>query len=947
MADSQVVDLPARPDTTVPVTPVNQNPPPVQETPVAVKPTTQIHAMSLPLANEAYAQISNETRGHYLVGMDPLEFLDNFLPWNANTPTHYQQKPISETRESKLKSVPPIKGARQPELSMYKHYIDALDDWVTGIDNSQKLRFAHFKNPDADCASLNVDVSTYWQSDFPSIPSDGSCAFSRQQTHEEFKVDHSYDPFAHVNDEKPNTKDPIENATSEPDPSNSASADVADSTENAAEDADEPASSLHVVNENERDAEGLDKDRDSTGKGVEDAEKPASSLDVVNEIESDSKSSEEGSEYAPSNDSQDALKENVKQPPVVKAADASKQSAGSRALVSEVEKDTQRAIHTRGQIAAYAGVAMSMAFRSHFFSLLILGEFARFIRWDRRGAVVSTRFNYVKRPSLIFGFYLRFGQLSLRQRGFDTNAVRVPNKTLPDDVASAFDKYYEQSWHKGAKFSHHRNNFDGRPRRPAKESNFYRVTLHDSAIRQTDAFFVPAPTYRPNILNPFTRGSRRSLAFLDHPKPSERKMCFMKDSWQEGSARTAPEADIYRRLYEHGVPNIASMRLGDDVDDLKTETQEWWGRLNHSGRFKHFGLMVCHRLVLNTVARDLSTFTWCKVLLSCLADVVDAAQAAFKAGVLHRDLSAGNIMIVQNPNTKEWRGILIDWDMCLLLDERHKHKQMCTGRTGTWAFISARLLQAHPSEPVMHSLGDDMESIFWVLVYQVLRYTRHEDGPHALYKKMDELFNDSVIDRGVVVGGDRKVAAIIFCSLGRVSQSMGKFKVSALNRIFRTLGTHFLPRYPKEQNGDLDSDDHTPPADPVVNWDSPDEKWFSNFLRSTAESMAPLGITPTALESLTNDSKPPLPPTLPKRAKISLYPADYFEMTWWKDENDSKKSNENAFSKVATSSRLNHMDGLSASTSKRPLEVDDDDDDNEGHGRGGDSRVRVKRQRPL
>ncbi|KAH9486108.1 hypothetical protein JR316_0000172 [Psilocybe cubensis] len=548
----------------------------------------------------------------------------------------------------------------------------------------------------------------------------------------------------------------------------------------------------------------------------------------------------------------------------------------------------------------------------------------------------------------------RFGQLSLRQRGFDTNAIRVPTQTLPDDVASAFDNYYERSWHEGAKFSHRKNDVNGRPRRPAKESNFYRVTVNDSAINQTEAFFVPAPAYRPSVINPFTRGSRRSLAFLDHPDKSERKMCFMKDSWQEDSARTAPEADIYRRLHEHGVPNIASMRLGNDVDDLKTETQEWWGSLNHSGRFKRFGFgfMVCHRLVLNTVARDLSTFTWCKVLLSCLADVVDAAQAAFKAGILHRDISASNIMIVMDKETKEWRGVLIDWDMCLLLEKREKHLQ----KTGTWGFISARILQARSSQPVvMHSLGDDMESIFWVLVYQVLRYTRHDHGPEQLHKQMDSLFNDMTItENKEVIGGSQKICTIMACSIHRVDIALGKFNISRLHDVFATIGQEFHPRYyePPKKGGLRErlKIERRPAPVSTVDWDSPDDKWFSTFLRREAEGMQPLGITPTALESPNNDSKPPVYPALWKRARISRYPPDFFEMPQCSAKdvyNFSKKDkNEKANNKVVTSSRLNYMDGLSASASKRPLKVDEKEAEEDG-GRERDASAaqpKAKRQ---
>ncbi|KAF8816194.1 hypothetical protein BYT27DRAFT_7333549 [Phlegmacium glaucopus] len=87
-----------------------------------------------------------------------------------------------------------------------------------------------------------------------------------------------------------------------------------------------------------------------------------------------------------------------------------------------VETNTDSGIHTRSQITAYAGIGPSISFRNHFFSTLILGPYARFIRWDRRGAVVTCRFDYTKHPFHIFNFYLRYGQLTLLQRGFDPTA---------------------------------------------------------------------------------------------------------------------------------------------------------------------------------------------------------------------------------------------------------------------------------------------------------------------------------------------------------------------------------------------------------------------------------------------------------------------------------------------------------------------------------------------
>ncbi|KAF8811748.1 hypothetical protein BYT27DRAFT_7252461 [Phlegmacium glaucopus] len=148
--------------------------------------------------------------------------------------------------------------------------------------------------------------------------------------------------------------------------------------------------------------------------------------------------------------------------------------------------------------------------------------------------------------------------------------------------------------------------------------------------------------------------------------------------------------------------------------------------------------MVCHRLILDTVARDLSTFVWCKVLLSCIADAVEGAQQAYKANILHRDLSAGNILIVKDKETQEWRGILIDWDICLLW--RKHGGEPCSGRTGTCAFIPAQILQ-NEGPTVTRTLWDDIESAFWVFIYEALLYLKHGEFPAPLYEKMQTIFS--------------------------------------------------------------------------------------------------------------------------------------------------------------------------------------------------------------
>lgn len=47
---------------------------------------------------------------------------------------------------------------------------------------------------------------------------------------------------------------------------------------------------------------------------------------------------------------------------------------------------------------------------------------------------------------------------------------------------------------------------------------------------------------------------------------------------------------------------------------------------------------------------------------------ITAHRAACKAGVLHRDLSPGNILILDGLDGQESSGILIDWDLSKITD---------------------------------------------------------------------------------------------------------------------------------------------------------------------------------------------------------------------------------------------------------------------------------------
>ena len=55
------------------------------------------------------------------------------------------------------------------------------------------------------------------------------------------------------------------------------------------------------------------------------------------------------------------------------------------------ENDSDDARLVRGQLAAYAAAHAGCQFRVHIFCVFVCGKYARFIRWDRDDATVTSR----------------------------------------------------------------------------------------------------------------------------------------------------------------------------------------------------------------------------------------------------------------------------------------------------------------------------------------------------------------------------------------------------------------------------------------------------------------------------------------------------------------------------------------------------------------------------
>ncbi|KAI0820921.1 hypothetical protein BC628DRAFT_1465406 [Trametes gibbosa] len=140
------------------------------------------------------------------------------------------------------------------------------------------------------------------------------------------------------------------------------------------------------------------------------------------------------------------------------------------------------------------------------------------------------------------------------------------------------------------------------------------------------------------------------------------------------------------------------------------------------------------RMVTNTVGRPLMLFKSTKELVMAIYDAICGHQTLMeRCGILHWDVSNGNILIVENQPRERVPcvGILHDYDYSSMM-LYHPLANGPSATTGTYYFIAVELL--HPEiTDILHDVHHDLESFIWVLLWIVLHHTahRHSSGAEA------------------------------------------------------------------------------------------------------------------------------------------------------------------------------------------------------------------------
>ncbi|KAG2030909.1 hypothetical protein BDR03DRAFT_928595 [Suillus americanus] len=432
------------------------------------------------------------------------------------------------------------------------------------------------------------------------------------------------------------------------------------------------------------------------------------------------------------------------------------------------EPSDKQSISTRAHMVACTNAFFATQFRRFGFSILLCGSRARFVYWDRSGAVVSRRFDYTSNFIPLAEFLWRLNRASPGDRGVDVSVVPT---SLPGSQGSAVRELL------GIGSSDPLYGYivpvDTALQRP-KDAEGRPLTTHH--------FYVgPRPdTKQCSLLEQRTR----SFHVWD---VAQKRVVFFKETWRPHSQGTSTESEVYRQLHSGRIPNIPTFEHGGDMSAHGTKTithlfnKAWWCC---TPNYKAHLPLVQHRIILGNVERNLSTFKTPKEFLTVFKDALTAHEKAYEyLGLLHRNINMENIGI-----TSEGHGLLMGWECC----SSKSRKEFLEIQMGTLPFMSGALLD-QSTQDKHHVLADDLESFLHVMMYTMVRYlpgaTNVQDR-NTLLQIFDEEY---VIDQGGrAIGGSRKRKYLADLDFHIVKKFTAPPKITTL---LRELCDLFLIRY--------------------------------------------------------------------------------------------------------------------------------------------------------
>ncbi|KAK7042381.1 hypothetical protein R3P38DRAFT_2890173 [Favolaschia claudopus] len=240
------------------------------------------------------------------------------------------------------------------------------------------------------------------------------------------------------------------------------------------------------------------------------------------------------------------------------------------------------------------------------------------------------------------------------------------------------------------------------------------------------------------------------------------KEFVIKDTWDD-DARPNTEAQILDIAMSYGVVGIPQVEASEIVDVGGIKGTDALRSSLPSDIYEeecaHIEKRLHCRLVLAPFGHALHTFSTRKELLSASRDAIEAHQILYdKAKILHRDISANNILLIPSaqmppprsasplspdavgassvhtatPNLR--RGLLIDVNRALVLGSTGEHKTAPAHRIVRTPNVCKTLPQHLPRH--------DLESFLYVLIWICVHYA----GPNGVVRQNFKIYDSWLKD---------------------------------------------------------------------------------------------------------------------------------------------------------------------------------------------------------
>ncbi|KAI1784358.1 hypothetical protein LXA43DRAFT_1042940 [Ganoderma leucocontextum] len=387
-----------------------------------------------------------------------------------------------------------------------------------------------------------------------------------------------------------------------------------------------------------------------------------------------------------------------------------------------------------GQILSYVELAFKYQQREFVFMVLFLGRYARVVRFDRSGIVASEKIDYAERGAELTTFLVRYARLGPTNRGHDPTASRISRtdplweqlkthgadaakKDSEDHVQKLFNETLDEQW------------------------PWWKLSVPDEESGVKRWFAVGKPHfYAGGVACRGTRGYVAAPLNDDGEVDPEAEFVYLKDAWRVDHEGMEKEGIILKALNDAKVLYVPTLLYHGDLDQRTRSYEEWFDK--HRDEPEEECPLKSHqhyRLVVAEVGKPLSEFETGAQLVWALCSCIIAHEKACAAGYIHRDISAGNILLYRDKNN-EWAGLLNDWEL-----SKHfaQGKTQSGGRqldrTGTWQFMSVHTLLKSTR---MIEISDDLESFFHVLIYYAIRFLPHNLADSAVGRFLYNYFDD-------------------------------------------------------------------------------------------------------------------------------------------------------------------------------------------------------------